>query len=67
VVRFTETGVVFEDGEEVKADAVIFVTGYLIKFPFLSSDVAKVERKRIPLFKYVFAQSQALAHTVPIG
>ena len=42
ITRFTEHGAVFEDGTEEPLDAVIFATGYSIKYPFLSDDILKV-------------------------
>eukprot|EP00117_Sycon_ciliatum_P025628 scpid36679/ scgid21233/ Dimethylaniline monooxygenase [N-oxide-forming] 5; Dimethylaniline oxidase 5; Hepatic flavin-containing monooxygenase 5 len=37
-----EDGVVFEDGSVVQLDAIIFSTGYLIRFPFLSKAISPV-------------------------
>ncbi|XP_033755689.1 dimethylaniline monooxygenase [N-oxide-forming] 1-like [Pecten maximus] len=51
----TEHSVVFENDEEVMVDAIIFCTGYMFTFPFLSPEChAKVENERVtPLYKHV--------------
>ena len=41
--EFTKNGVVFEDGEEEEVDAVVFCTGYNIKFPYLDESIIKVK------------------------
>ena len=35
ILQFNPDGIVFSDGSEVKADAVIFCSGFKVKFPFL--------------------------------
>jgi len=42
VARFTETGVVFENGDRVDVDVVIFATGYNFSFPFIDEKLVKV-------------------------
>jgi len=40
VSRFTQSGVVMEDGQEIDVDAVIFCTGYHVEFPVLDDTCA---------------------------
>ena len=48
--------VVFEDGEEVEADAIIFCTGYLYDLPFLdqSCGISVQDGRVFPLYKQIF-------------
>uniref|UniRef100_H2ZGR9 Flavin-containing monooxygenase n=1 Tax=Ciona savignyi TaxID=51511 RepID=H2ZGR9_CIOSA len=50
---FTEDSVIFDDGTEVEADAVIFATGFIFQFPFLDDSIAQV-RFTIQLYKYMW-------------
>ncbi|KAJ6646824.1 Senecionine N-oxygenase [Pseudolycoriella hygida] len=54
VKEFTENGVIFEDGSREDFSVVIFATGYLYSFPFLSMDCGiTVDDNFIqPLFKH---------------
>ena len=54
VKHFTPTGVVFQDGTTEELDVVIVATGYVFRFPFLGESVLKIEKNRLPLYKYVF-------------
>lgn len=55
VTRFTQTGVVFEDGtREENLDAVIFCTGYKIGFGFIDKSIISVSDNNVMLYKYVF-------------
>ena len=48
--------VVFEDGSNAKADAIIYCTGYLYNFPFLDKSCGiEIENGRVsPLYKHLF-------------
>ncbi|XP_071499187.1 flavin-containing monooxygenase 5-like [Diadema antillarum] len=73
VKHFTKTGVVFQDGTTEELDAVILGTGYIFRFPFLEDSVIKVERNKLPLYKYVFppnlkhASMAFLGYIQPLG
>ncbi|KAK3594327.1 hypothetical protein CHS0354_024263 [Potamilus streckersoni] len=55
VERFTETGVIFEDGSKAEdIDVVILGTGYKYSFPFLDDSIVKVEGHFSYLYKLVF-------------
>ena len=45
----------FTDGSEVEADAIVYCTGYNLRFPFLSGDVIDPVDNRVDLFHQVFA------------
>ncbi|XP_041048545.1 flavin-containing monooxygenase FMO GS-OX-like 2 isoform X1 [Carcharodon carcharias] len=53
--RFSETGVICNDGMEYPADTFMFCTGYNYSFPFLGKEVGlKVKDHRItPLYKHI--------------
>ncbi|MCL1593615.1 MAG: NAD(P)-binding domain-containing protein [Actinomycetia bacterium] len=53
VSRFTETDVVFVNGESVPADVVIYATGYNISFPFLPEELIEVRDNRVDLYNMV--------------
>ncbi|OWF48026.1 flavin-containing monooxygenase FMO GS-OX5-like [Mizuhopecten yessoensis] len=55
VKNVTEHTVVFENGEEVTVDALLFCTGYRFSFPFLSPEChLTTENERIvPLYKHL--------------
>ncbi|XP_023219415.1 dimethylaniline monooxygenase [N-oxide-forming] 5-like [Centruroides sculpturatus] len=52
IERFTENGVIFENGESVEVDEVIMATGYNIKYPFLKS--IRTDNNEVELYKYIF-------------
>ncbi|KAM4641600.1 flavin-containing monooxygenase 5-like [Discoglossus pictus] len=55
VKEFTETDAIFEDGSVVEdIDTVFFATGYMFSFPFFDDSNFKVEKNKIPLYKFVF-------------
>jgi dimethylaniline monooxygenase (N-oxide forming) len=45
--------ITFSDGETVKADVIIFATGYQTQFPFLD-DIIQVKGNYLGLYKHVF-------------
>jgi cation diffusion facilitator CzcD-associated flavoprotein CzcO len=49
LARFEPSGVVTTDGRHLDADLVVFATGYLIRFPFLSDDVVPWDERGRPL------------------
>ncbi|XP_033757407.1 putative dimethylaniline monooxygenase [N-oxide-forming] 6 [Pecten maximus] len=55
VKNITENGnVVFVDGTEAEVDSIVFCTGYVYDFPFLSTDIVQVNNQRVtPLFKHM--------------
>jgi len=49
--KFVENGVVFAGERNItEVDAVVFATGYHVKFPFL--DFLKFDKNRVNLYKY---------------
>lgn len=63
--RFTETGVVFVgDEDETPLDAVILVTGYEIKFPFISDKILRTKNNVVDMFKNMFLPYIEEAHTL---
>ena len=55
VAQFTKSGVIFDDGSTVNnIDAVIFCTGYDMRFPYLEIEKEMLLRNEVKLFKYVF-------------
>ena len=55
VSHFTKDGVQFDDGSTVdKLDAVIFCTGYDMRFPYLEIEPDIVAKNHVNLYKYVF-------------
>jgi NADPH-dependent 2,4-dienoyl-CoA reductase/sulfur reductase-like enzyme len=44
----------FTDGSTVRADLVIYCTGYRISFPFLGPDVLAAPANEVPLYRHVF-------------
>lgn len=50
IKKFDETGVVFNNGERADIDAVVFCTGYQLRFPFLDFRVADMR----DLYKQMF-------------
>ena len=55
VSNVTPTGVVLENGEELKADAIVMCTGYQYTFPFLQGDckLDVTEGRVTPLWKHI--------------
>ena len=55
VSHFTKHGVQFDDGSTVdNLDAVVFCTGYDMRFPYLEIEQEIVARNEVNLYKYVF-------------
>ncbi len=46
--------VVFEDGSEIKADVLIYATGYKITFPFFDEDFISAPNNEIALYERMF-------------
>ncbi len=44
----------FEDGSREQVDAILYCTGYNIRFPFLSADVIDPKDNRVALYKRIF-------------
>jgi dimethylaniline monooxygenase (N-oxide forming) len=58
VAQFTKDGVQFDDGSTVNnLDAVIFCTGYDMRFPYLEIEEEVVLKNEVKLYKYVFPPS----------
>ncbi len=53
IAQITPRTVRFEDGSEVEADAIIYATGYNIRFPFLDEAAVGLEDNHIALFKRI--------------
>jgi dimethylaniline monooxygenase (N-oxide forming) len=45
----------FADGSEVRADVIVYCTGYNVSFPFLDDDVISTAGNRVALFHQVFS------------
>jgi len=43
----------FADGGEVRADSIVFATGYEISFPFLPADVGRAKAREFPLYRRI--------------
>lgn len=54
VQRIDGNTVHFVDGSQLEVDAVIYATGYHTDFPFLPTELLKIEDNRIPLFQRIF-------------
>ncbi|XP_026559216.1 dimethylaniline monooxygenase [N-oxide-forming] 2-like [Pseudonaja textilis] len=55
VKKFTEKGVIFEDGStEENIDVVIFATGYNFSFPYTQDSILGTQTNKLSLYKYVF-------------
>ncbi|KAM3841645.1 flavin-containing monooxygenase 5-like [Vipera latastei] len=55
VKKFTERGVIFEDGStEENIDVVIFATGYNFSFPFIQDSILGTQTNKLSLYKHVF-------------
>jgi cation diffusion facilitator CzcD-associated flavoprotein CzcO len=46
--------VLFEDGSEERADAIIYCTGYKVTFPFFDEDLIAAPNNELPLFRRTF-------------
>jgi dimethylaniline monooxygenase (N-oxide forming) len=53
ISRFADDDVVFTDGERMKADVVIYATGYRISFPFLEESLFAPDVNKVELYKQV--------------
>jgi dimethylaniline monooxygenase (N-oxide forming) len=68
VAQFTKTGVKFDDGSTVNnLDAVIFCTGYDMRFPYLEIEQEMVLKNEVNLYKYVFPPFLKKATLAVIG
>lgn len=54
IARLEGDRVVFVDGTSVRADVVVYCTGYRITFPFFDEDLISAPDNRIELFRHVF-------------
>ncbi|GMR45239.1 hypothetical protein PMAYCL1PPCAC_15434, partial [Pristionchus mayeri] len=56
ISKFTERGLVFEDGSKAEeVDTVVVATGYSFEFPILEKgELVKVEENVVDLFEYIF-------------
>ncbi|XP_063969327.1 flavin-containing monooxygenase 5-like [Lytechinus pictus] len=54
VRRFTERGVVFDDGSEEALDLVVLATGYKIAFPYIPQSVLPINDNHVEMYKFVF-------------
>ena len=53
ISRCADGEVVFTDGERIKADVIVYATGYRISFPFLDSSIFEPSNNRVELFNRV--------------
>lgn len=53
ISRCADGEVVFTDGERIKADVIVYATGYRISFPFLDSSIIEPSNNRVELFNRV--------------
>ncbi|XP_033761143.1 dimethylaniline monooxygenase [N-oxide-forming] 2-like [Pecten maximus] len=54
IKKMTKSRVVFLDDTEEEVDVLVFCTGFLAQFPFLSEDIIQVNSERItPLYKHI--------------
>ena len=67
ILKFSETGVVFEDGTHEPVDAVVMATGYIFGFPFLDESVTEVKDNKVNLYKYMFPPNLAHNKLAVIG
>jgi len=54
IAELTERTVRFTDGSEMKADVVVYCTGYKVTFPFLDPGLISAPDNDLPLFRRVF-------------
>lgn len=52
--EFAGKHVVFDDGRADEVDAIVFATGYQVKFPFLAEEHVAAPDNRLSLFRRVF-------------
>ncbi|CAJ0959373.1 unnamed protein product, partial [Mesorhabditis belari] len=64
---FTEDGVIFEDGTIIKADIIIFATGYSIGFPVVEEGkLIPVTENRVELYKFMYPPGLAKHNTLAV-
>jgi hypothetical protein len=54
ISSLSRRGVRFTDGSEVKADVVVYCTGYRVTFPFFDEDFIAAPDNDLPLFRRTF-------------
>jgi dimethylaniline monooxygenase (N-oxide forming) len=54
ITQLHERKVMFVDGSSVEADAIVFCTGYKLRFPFLPDSLIEIKDNGIELYKHVF-------------
>ena len=54
IASLTRDGVRFTDGSEVKADVVVYCTGYKVTFPFFDEGFISAPDNDLPLFRRTF-------------
>lgn len=54
IARLEEQHVVFADGTRVRADVVVYCTGYKVSFPFFDPALVSAPENDLPLFRRVF-------------
>lgn len=54
IARLEEQHVVFADGARVRADVVVYCTGYKVSFPFFDPALVSAPENDLPLFRRVF-------------
>lgn len=59
ISRLAGEHVVFDDGGETQADAIIFATGYQINFPFLPEPLARGHGWQFPLYRRILSPHAA--------
>ncbi|XP_068688944.1 flavin-containing monooxygenase 5-like [Montipora foliosa] len=68
VSHFTKTGVVFDDGSELRdVDVVIFCTGYKIDFKCIDQSILPVSDNKVDLYKCVFTPNLSKPTLAVIG
>jgi dimethylaniline monooxygenase (N-oxide forming) len=55
ISRLDGERVVFADGSEQRADAIVFATGYRVNFPFLSSELGRGRGWQFPLYRRILS------------
>jgi hypothetical protein len=55
ISRLAGENVVFNDGSETRADAIIFATGYHINFPFLPEQLGRGNGWQFPLYRRILS------------
>ncbi|CAD5205595.1 unnamed protein product [Bursaphelenchus okinawaensis] len=67
IKRFTENGVIFEDGSFTEVDEVVCCTGFTFDFPFLDSGkLVPVVDNKVELYKKMFPLNSADKNTIAI-